>query len=624
MKAHFSHLRNCLMLEYQHEKAEYARLSQSVGVERLVARGVCRYPMRLGKSYYNSLNQFVLELVPEEEIDAEELQHETESQFEYGRQVRFFRVLDDGGISYYHLRSTVSYAEPNRIALVLDAPSQVAALDSDVAIGVQLELDETSYQAMFQALNEVESASESRLAELRDVLVGRAKPGFRQMPSVPFPWLNAAQQEAVNRALASRDVMIVHGPPGTGKTTTLVEAIDETLRREPQVMVCAQSNAAVDWICQRLTERGIPVLRIGNPVRVTDEMLASTYERRFADHPRYPELWAARRQMQQLQSTSGKSQSVRNRIHHLRRMCEELEIEISESTFGNARVIASTLVGSNHRLLYGRHYGTLFIDEASQALEPACWIAIRKADRVILAGDHCQLPPTVKCYEAQKAGLERTLMERLATTTPQCVALLRVQYRMNEAIMRFPSQWFYHGMLEAAPSVKYRGILDWDTPMEWIDTSEMEFLERCVETTHGRLNEGEGDFFVNYLADYVERIGVDRIIEEHIDFGIISPYKAQVQYLRRRIKHEPRLRKVRSRLSVNTIDGFQGQERDVVMVSLVRSNEEGSIGFLHDLRRMNVAITRARMKLVLVGAAKTLCKHRFYRLLKQIVDEGDV
>ena len=414
------------------------------------------------------------------------------------------------------------------------------------------------------------------------------------------------------------------GPPGTGKTTTLVEAIYETLHREPQVLVCAQSNTAVDWISEKLVDRGVNVLRIGNPTRVNDKMLSFTYERRFENHPLYPELWSIRKNLRELGSRARRGsyderEGVRSRMSRLRDRATALEIQINSELFDGAHVIASTLVSSNHRLLNGRRFGTLFIDEAAQALEAACWIAIRKADRVVLAGDHCQLPPTIKCYEAARGGLERTLMEKVVSNKPAVVSLLKVQYRMHEEIMKFPSQWFYNGELEAASEVRYRGILDWDTPIHWIDTSEMDFKEEFVGETFGRINKAEADLLLSELKIYINRISGNRILEEKIDFGIISPYKAQVQYLRNKIKADASLKPYRSLFTVNTVDGFQGQERDVIFISLVRANEEGQIGFLNDLRRMNVAITRARMKLVILGEAETLKHHGFYRKLLEFI-----
>ncbi|WP_304590696.1 AAA domain-containing protein [Bacteroides acidifaciens] len=607
-----------LRMEYEYEKEEFKRQTETMGIARKVKRGLCWYPVSPGRSYYNSLNQLVIDITRTEN-------KEIEHSFEFGRPVCFFHQSLEGKMKYMNFIATVSYADEERMVVVLPGAGALAELQTpNILIGVQLYFDETSYRAMFEALEDVIRAKGNRLAELRDTFLGTQKPRFRELYPVRFPWLNNTQEAAVNKVLCTRDVSIVHGPPGTGKTTTLVEAIYETLHREPQVLVCAQSNTAVDWICEKLVDRGVTVLRIGNPTRVNDKMLSSTYERQFESHPAYPELWSIRKSIREMNGRMRRGsyterEGMRNRMNRLRDRATELEILINADLFDSARVIASTLVSSNHRLLNGRRFPTLFIDEAAQALEAACWIAIRKADRVILAGDHCQLPPTIKCIEAARGGLEHTLMEKIVQQKPSAVSLLKVQYRMHEAIMQFPSDWFYHGKLEAAPEVRHRGILDFDTPMNWIDTSGMDFHEEFVGESFGRINKEEANLLLQELETYINRIGKERILEERIDFGLISPYKAQVQYLKSKIKGSSFLRPFRSLITVNTVDGFQGQERDVIFISLVRANEDGQIGFLNDLRRMNVAITRARMKLVILGDAATLTRHPFYKRLMSFI-----
>ena len=476
---HFQRQRDLLRMEYEYEKSEFERLSGEQGVMRRVARGQCWFPVRLGRSYYNSLNRFVVEVARDEVAD------EVDSAFEYGRQVRFFYEALDGKIIYRNFPAMVSFCDGGHMAVVLPSTSALKEIDGVAHLGVDLAFDETSFAAMREALDDVASAKGSRLAELRDVLCGFVAPGFRELQPMTFPWLNASQQRAVNKTLCCRDVMVVHGPPGTGKTTTLVEAVYETLRREPQVMVCAQSNAAVDLICGKLIDRGVPVLRVGNPARVDDKVLSATYERQFEAHPDYPELWGVRKAIRELvagrrRMSRADASALSNRLHNLRRRAVELEVKIQVEIFESARVVASTLVGSDNAVLKGRRFTTLYIDEAGQALEAACWIAIRKADRVIFAGDHCQLPPTVKSVEAERAGLSRSLMESVVDKCRSAVELLTVQYRMNEAIMRFSSDWFYGGRLQAAEEVKCRGILDFDSPVEWLDTSEMDFSEKYV------------------------------------------------------------------------------------------------------------------------------------------------
>ena len=518
-------------------------------------------------------------------------------------------------------------------------------------VGAQLYLDETTYRLMFEALDRVSAARHGRLAELRDIFHGTAQAGHFTFQPVRFPWLNPTQETAVNEVLRAKDVMIVHGPPGTGKTTTLVEAIYETLHRESQVLVCAQSNMAVDWISEKLTDRGVAVLRIGNPSRVNDKMLSFTYERRFEAHPSYPSLWAIRKAIRDLYAhrpSSGR-EAFHQKIARLRDRATELEIAINESLFNETRVIACTLTGSANRVLAGKKFSTLFIDEAAQALEASCWIAIQKAGRVILAGDHRQLPPTVKCPEAMKGGLDRTLMETIAARQPSAVSLLRTQYRMNDAIMHFSSECFYDGKVESAPEVKYRGILDWDTPMEWIDTADEEqtapylteepsnpvsapapptagipdFEETRNPDSTSRSNPEEARLTLNILKAYFQKIRQGK------DIGGTHRHRAHLPLQRSSatIAHPVApgclFKPYRHLLSVNTVDGFQGQERDVILISLVRSNENGQIGFLHDLRRMNVAITRARMKLILVGNSHTLCRTPFYKLMYSYIKSLD-
>ena len=534
----------------------------------------------------------------------------------------FFSINGDKP-HYYNISANVSYVDGNRMLVVLPSADSAASLMQVEGLGVQLSFDETSYRAMFDALDRVIKAKNGRLAYLRDLFASKVPAATFSFSDISLPWLNATQQHAVNEVLRAKDVAIVHGPPGTGKTTTLVESINETLARESQVLVCAQSNMAVDWISEQLVDRGINVLRIGNPTRVNDKMLGFTYERRFEAHPDYSQLWAIRKAIRELRmQRKGRTENWHQKMDRLRSRATELEISINADLFGQARVIASTLVGASNKILDGQHYSTLFIDEAAQALEPACWIAIRRANRVILAGDHCQLPPTVKSIAALKAGLGKTLMERIVDSKPEVVTLLDTQYRMNEEIMRFSSSWFYDGKVKADPITAHRGILDYDTPIEWVDdvaNDDETVGETFVGETFGRINKVEARQVMELLQAYFEKIGKQRIIDESIDVGIISPYRAQVQYLRHLIKKETFFKPFRHLLSVNTVDGFQGQERDVIIVSLVRSNNDGQIGFLRDLRRMNVAMTRARSKLIIIGDHETLAHHEFYKKLYEYI-----
>lgn len=638
--------RTLLQLEYYTEKEAFRKLTEQMGMQRKVKRGDAWFPLQVGKSFYNSLNQTAIEVFRTSDQDIEH-------NFEFGRPVMFFRSERSEELKYFSFTGTVSYVDGDRMVVTVpDSAPLLELQQSTDPIGVQLSFDETSYKLMFEALDRVMKAKNNRLAYLRDLFYSHQKAGRFSFEPMKFPWLNPTQERAVNEVLWAKDVAIVHGPPGTGKTTTLVEAINETLMRESQVLVCAQSNMAVDWISEKLVDRGINVLRIGNPTRVNDKMLGFTYERRFESHPDYPQLWAIRKAIRELRKNRKKgSENYHQKIERLKSRAAEIEIRINAELFGEARVIACTLVGSAHRLLEGMKFGTLFIDEAAQALEAACWIPMRRASRVILAGDHCQLPPTVKSIAALRAGLGKTLMERIAENKPEVVTLLKIQYRMNDEIMRFSSDWFYGGKVESAPQIKYRSVLDYDHPITWIDTSneenqitiegedapedsastsssvsaanqnsDLNFKEQFVGESFGRINKAEAELTLLTLAEYFTKIGKQRVLEERIDVGIISPYRAQVQYLKKLIKKYEFFKPYRRLISVNTVDGFQGQERDVILISLVRSNDEGQIGFLKDLRRMNVAMTRARMKLIILGNKDTMTKHPFYKKLWEYVE----
>jgi len=606
-----------LRMEYEYEKESFKQQTEAMGIGRKIKRGMCWFPLSTGRSYYNSLNQLVVEVERREDKDIEHV-------FEFGRPVCFFTQDASERLHYFNFTATVNYVDEDRMVVILPGTSALMDIQNADRLGVQLYFDETSYRLMFEALGQVIKAKNNRLAELRDIFHGTQKTSVFNFGFTRFPWLNSTQEEAVNKVMHAKDVAIVHGPPGTGKTTTLVEAIYETLHRENQVLVCAQSNMAVDWISEKLVDRGVSVLRIGNPTRVNDKMLSFTYERRFESHPDYPQLWSIRKTIRDLHSQNRKGanrENIRQKINALKDRTTEFEIRINEAIFSEARVIACTLVSSANRILMGMKFGTLFIDEAAQALEAACWIAIRKADRVVLAGDHCQLPPTIKCIEAMRGGLDETLMQKIVRNKPEAVSLLKIQYRMNEEIMKFSSDWFYHGLLASAPEVKYRSILDFDTPIVWINTEDMDCNEEFVGESYGRINKAEAALCIEELKSYINKIGKGRLLEERIDFGLISPYKAQVQYLRQLIRKDAFFKPFRHLITINTVDGFQGQERDVILISLVRANEDGQIGFLNDLRRMNVAITRARMKLIILGDASTLTKHPFYKKLYEYISE---
>ena len=611
---YFSHLRRLLELELKEEQEAYRRSMKEKGTTlagAVICEPSCRFPVVLGATSYNALGQLTADLHYEQRDD------ESELDFEPGQPVTFFTIAN-GGAHELPIQCYVERIGEGTMTVSLPSKSALQSLQSHASrgdMGMQLGVDNTSFRVMSEALHRAEHSENERFTHLRDVLIGHSEPAFLTMPRLFFPWLNPSQQDAIQKAVEAREVSIVHGPPGTGKTTTLVEAIVETLQRETQVLVCAPSNAAVDWISEQLMRRGIHVLRVGNPLRMSNEMLDCSYERRYAAHPDYHELWSIRRELRQ--GAGGERQNK------LRRRELELEVKINADLFEQARVVSCTLIGADYRIMERRHFGTLFIDEAAQALEPACWAAILKADRVIMGGDHQQLPPTVKCLEAARGGLADTLMQKVVQRHPRCVSLLDTQYRMNRQIMAFSSKWFYDGRLKAAPEAADRLVSPLDTPLMWLDTSQISAEEHSGRG-HSLSNAQEARLVIHTLRDYIEMISPQKIESERTDFAIITPYRGQARLIRRLLKLQHFFRRLRRQISVGTVDGFQGQERDVVLISLVRDNAQGSIGFLRDLRRMNVAMTRARMKLIIVGNADVLGRHRFYReLVEHIKEHGE-
>ncbi len=609
-----------LKIEMQYEQEAYSRALLSGHFATQIQEAACRYPISLGNTAYNTLDQLTLSVSFSLSDD------EPDTEFEPGKPVAFFYRNDDMTLHELPFQFYIEQVAPGSLTLAVPNHSALQSIRSSAQIrllGIQTCVDTTSYTVMLDALHDAIRSSDPKFIHLRETLIGPLSPTFRRLPPLSFPWLNNSQQQAVQRVVEAQEVAIVHGPPGTGKTTTLVEAIIETLQRETQVLVCAPSNAAVDWISEQLSLRGVPVLRIGNPMRISTNMLDCSYERRFAAHPDYTELWNIRRTLHQPPHDGHRSREQAARLAKLRDRATELELRIQQDLFNQARVISSTLIGSAYRILDRRRFSSLFIDEAAQALEPACWAAILKADRVIFSGDHCQLPPTVKSPEAARRGLGFTLMQKIARTKPLCLSLLTTQYRMNQHIMQFPSHWFYHNNLTAAPQVADRLVSPLDTPLTWVDTSQCLFSEKQNRSL-SRSNAEEARLLIHILRDYIEMIGPSRILNQRVDFGIISPYRAQVRLIRRLLKWQKFFRSLRGLISVATVDGFQGQERDVILISMVRDNDQGAIGFLNDLRRMNVAITRARMKLIIVGNAQTLSRHRFYaQLIEHFQAHGD-
>lgn len=528
------------------------------------------------------------------------------------------------------INGIIKVINPNKIRLSLSIDELPDWCD-DGKLGINLLFDESSYREMDIAMEKVISASHNRLAMLRDVMYGIKPPAFNKIDeSIHITGLNQSQNSAVQKILAAKDIAIIHGPPGTGKTTTLVQAIRQTLLTEKQVLVCSSSNTAVDLLTEKLHREGINVLRLGNPARISEEVLMNTLDVKMAAHESYKELKKYRKTAEEYfrmagkyKRTFGREEREQRQLFYMeaRKILHEarnLEDYIFEEQFEKAQVIACTPVVSSGKMMRNKHFSTVFIDEAAQALEPMCWIPITRSDRVIFAGDHFQLPPTVKSKKAEVEGLKETLFEQCMHLDNVSV-MLNTQYRMHEHIMNFSNKKFYQNNLVADASVKDT-VLSFDpnelllhTPVDFIDTAGCGYNEIINPESLSIANPEEALLLIKHLKLLLEQYSQSNKSGKRITIGIISPYKEQVQYIINKVAEDEDFNNYRSQIAIKTVDGFQGQERDVIYISLVRSNDLKEIGFLNDIRRMNVALTRAKKKLVVIGDSATLANHPFYK-----------
>lgn len=617
---HFINLLNLLTQEKDEDLAQYQQKMQSTSFKERRANGVLWHPCTLVESKFDAGERLIIQVSKPKE-------HQYSHSFSNGKLVEVFSISDET----QSLKGVVNKVKDDFMYITINAddfPNWIAYNK----IGVQLLFDDRSYREMQWALNELIKTESKRLVELQKKILGYEKPYFLEEKYTGVSALNKSQQKAVEKVLGAQDFAIIHGPPGTGKTTTLVEAIKETLKRESQVLVCAPSNAAVDLLTEKLTQQGISVVRIGHPARIDDEILNQTLESKIAQHQDFKLLKDLRKRAEEYFKLGGKwkrnfGQSEREQrkmllaeARSLKKDAERTHDEIVDDVLFSTRVIACTLVGANHPKLKELKFSTCFIDEAGQALEPASWIPIIKSNKVVFAGDHLQLPPTVKSYEAGEKGLKETLFEK-AIKVNQADVLLNEQYRMNEDIMNFSSRVFYKGILKANEHNAHLKVFPNDQPVEFLDTAGTGFFEAQHPETRSSFNQEEAKLIFKHLNNYKEEVlGIGYDLPQSI--GIISPYKAQVELITQMLDESDWEPNFKRKITINTVDGFQGQERDMIYISLVRSNETGEIGFLSDERRMNVALTRAKRKLVVIGDSATIAsKSKFYNEFLDYINE---
>ena len=623
------HVRALLQLEQKEEQAQFKLKNASASIKERRRRGLTWYPVNITQEDIGFGGKVVLEL--ERPAHRQDLHL-----FQVGASAAVFSNAPGySGPDRPVISGVVTSVRRNKLLLATTKDTLPDWVMDRSALGIDLTFDEVSYREMSQALSAVIGAHGSRLAELRDVLLGAQQASFREQKAdvlfYPSP-LNDSQLAAVRHVVSAQDVAIIHGPPGTGKTTTLVQTILETIRRERRVLVCAPSNTAVDLLTEKLAERGVNVIRLGNPSRVSDLLLKHTLDAGVMAHASYAKMHAMRQTAEQHRDMA--SEHVRNfgfeeRQHRqwlreeartLRQAADDLERFMTEDVLESVQVITCTLVGASHRHIRHLSFETVFIDEAAQALEPGCWIPIAKGQRLVLAGDHHQLPPTVKSEKAAREGLRETLFEKCIQRQPDTARMLTMQYRMHAHIMGFSSEKFYGGQLVPHPSVRHANLAAYDPrfafdlPVEFIDTAGCEYHEVAIPESRSTANPEEAHLLLERLARLLAPCNSTEHDQRPLTIGVIAPYRAQINYLKDAIEDSAVLNDLllQRRLSVGTVDSFQGQERDIIAITLTRSNNQGEIGFLSDIRRMNVGMTRARRKLLLVGDSSTLCCHPFF------------
>jgi ATP-dependent RNA/DNA helicase IGHMBP2 len=618
-----------MQLEQKEDQAQFKLKNASASIKERRRRGLTWYPVTITQEDIGFGGKVVLEL--ERPAHRQDLHL-----FQVGKNASLFS--NSPGYSAADrpaLGGVVTSVRRNKLLLATTKEALPDwALDGST-LGIDLTFDEVSYREMNQALSAVMLAHGNRLAELRDVLLGARQASFREPKADDLFYpsaLNDSQLGAVRHVISAQDVAIIHGPPGTGKTTTLVQAILETIRRERRVLVCAPSNTAVDLLTEKLAERGVNVIRLGNPSRVSDLLLQHTLDAGVMAHASYSKMHAMRQTAEQHRDTANEHvrhfgfeerqhrQWLREEARTLRQTADDLERFITEEVLESVQVITCTLVGASHRHIRHLRFETVFIDEAAQALEPGCWIPIAKGQRIVLAGDHHQLPPAVKSEKAAREGLRETLFEKCIQRQPETARMLTMQYRMHAHIMGFSSEKFYGGQLVPHESVCHAGLEAYDLrfapdmPVEFIDTAGCGFLEVAIPESRSTANPNEAHLLLERLTQLLAPYDPAEHLHTPLTIGVIAPYRAQINYLKDAIEDSAVLNDLllQRRLSVGTVDSFQGQERDIIAITLTRSNPQGEIGFLSDIRRMNVGMTRARRKLLLVGDSSTLCCHPFF------------
>ncbi len=611
---YFKRLLSLLQIEREEDRKSYEYIIETLPVQERRANGMTWYPIAIRDTEIGRGDYLTVEV---ERTTHQDVIH----QLRFGMSAALFSNHDPKSS---RVEGVISYIAGNRLKITLRV-DELPEWSRDGKLGIDVVFDENSYDEMQNALKQASTLVEKREeGHLIKILLGEKKPAFHNgVLQQKFQRLNASQEAAVHKILTANELAIVHGPPGTGKTTTLVQAIKLMAQQDrQQLLVVAPSNTAVDLLSEKLTDVGLNVVRIGNPARVSERLMSLTLDYKMTSHPDMKEIKKLKKRANEFRDMAhkykrnfGKEEREQRKAlfaeaRNINRQVENMEQYIIDDVLSKANVITATLVGANHYTVRHLKYSTVVIDEAGQALEPACWIPIIKAKKIVLAGDHFQLPPTIKSNEAARNGFNTTLLEKSVALHPEAVVLLEEQYRMNEMIMGYSSFVFYENKLKAHVTVARQLLFSGDRPLLFIDTAGCGFDEKLEGTSVS--NPEEASFLLKHLRELVTELNTHYSICEFPSIAVISPYKHQVEVLKEFLSGAAELTSFEERITVNTIDSFQGQERDIVYISMTRSNTENVIGFLSDIRRMNVAMTRAKKKLVVVGDSATLSQLPFY------------
>jgi superfamily I DNA and/or RNA helicase len=616
---------NLLKIEKDEDLFQYKQKMLSTSLIDRRNEGVCWYPVKLEKTSFDFGERLLVKVSRNKE-------HTQSHLFQSGKLISLFSNSQNNTEEETSISGVVNQVKDYEMIITINADDFPDWIH-DGKLGVQLLFDDNSYNEMEKALDYLINTKEERITHLKNIILGNIEAEFSDEYKITIPELNESQNDALNLVLNALDIAIIHGPPGTGKTTTLIQAIKQVLKFEKQVLVCAPSNAAVDLLVEKLTDIGIEVVRIGHPARITEKVLHNTLDFRITRHNNYKDLKMVKKEeiecvkaAKKYKRNYGEAERTERRelfaaAKKLREEAQQLSFYITNNVLTSAQVIASTMIGANNLHIRGFKFDTVFIDEAAQGLEPATWIPILKSKKVVFAGDHCQLPPTIKSINAAKNGLEITLFEK-AIKNNNADTMLKEQYRMNNDIMEFSSRFFYDNKLISNDLVKNHKIYLDDTAIEFIDTAGLGYNETVDSETKSTYNKEEVTLLFKHFINYLKTVEEQGLISTIQDIGIISPYKAQVTFLREYFENTLELPVfLKNIININTVDSFQGQERDIIYISLVRSNENAEIGFLNDIRRMNVAMTRAKKKLVVLGDSATICQNKFYDKFVDYVNE---